>query len=244
MDFVNALKKIGHPVAYYPIISKAVGSTNAGVFLSQMMYWEGKQENDQGWIRKPFMEISNELGLTRHELDNVRKRLKELKIIEESKMGVPCKIHYRFHWSVVNQLITDFMEGKKKEVMKQPSLLFRMKEVFDKYHKQYFPEHDGYEWRTKDWKFIKELGEIFRKRVLVRFKLKEDELEAIENHIIESWEMFLKMIPQWYKDNHFFPSSLTSNFSAIIQAITTENKNGQPNTTQRKGFADVAKTGN
>lgn len=242
MDYINSLKAIGSPIAYYPMIAKAIGSCNAGLFVSQMMYWEGKQSDKDGWIRKPFKEVENELGLTRYELDTIRIKLKALKIMDEEKRGVPCKIHYKFNWEKMNEVIDNYINGNAKEyVEKQPTLLYKFKEIFDKYYAVYFPLLTTYEWKAKDWKYLKELSVVFKSRTIQRNKdIDENDTEKIEEQMLIAWDTFLNLMPQFYREKQFHPSAISTNFSAIAQLIQTENgkKSNQPE--QRKSFSDVA----
>jgi hypothetical protein len=45
------------PIAYHPIIARAVGSVTAGVLLSQLLYWTPRSRGAEGWIWKTQPEI-------------------------------------------------------------------------------------------------------------------------------------------------------------------------------------------
>ncbi len=92
IDFISALRALNRPIAYYPVIARALDSINCAVFLSQLLYWEGKQEDEAGWIRKPHGEILLETGMSRYELQTVRTKLLERNILEEQKSGIPAKL--------------------------------------------------------------------------------------------------------------------------------------------------------
>jgi hypothetical protein len=84
------------PVAYHPDFAKAIGSVQAALFLSQLLYWSDKGNND-GWIYKTQKEFYEETGLSRYEQETARKKLKKLGILEEKYQGVPRKLYYRIN---------------------------------------------------------------------------------------------------------------------------------------------------
>lgn len=109
----QTLKKIGTVVAYYPRIALALKSVNAAIFLAQFIYWEGKQKNEEGWIYKTMEEIRKETGLSRNEQETARKRLKELNILEEKRMGIPAKLYFRFNWDVLDKILSEFEDEEE-----------------------------------------------------------------------------------------------------------------------------------
>ncbi len=52
MRLSDLLPDPGPPVAYYPRLRPLTGSTNATLFLCQLLYWHGKQRDRHGWILK------------------------------------------------------------------------------------------------------------------------------------------------------------------------------------------------
>lgn len=102
----ESLKLVGKPIAYYPAIANVVGSVVATVFLCQFLYWQGKEDKENGgWIYKTMEEIKEETGLSRSEQETARKRLKELGILEEKREGLPARLYYKFNWDRLDELI-------------------------------------------------------------------------------------------------------------------------------------------
>lgn len=97
-------KLLGRPIAFYVLIARAVGSVKCGIFLSQLLYWQGKQNNKQGWIYKTRDEIYRETGLKRREQEQVRRYLKGLNVLEEKK-GRGNITFYKVNWNVVEDLL-------------------------------------------------------------------------------------------------------------------------------------------
>lgn len=254
-DFVKALRTLGRTVAYYPVFSKIFSSSNCGVFISQMLYWEGKQLDDEGWIKKPLSEIEDELGFTRYEMDTIRKRLKESKVLEERKMGMPAKLHYRFDWNRMNELILDYQIRKdnpaeQPDKTSQPTLVYRMKEYFLEMHQKYFPELEHeYHWMEKDWRSLKLLRDTFDKRiVLKKTKQNPDILAQVasDDEIFNSFKAFIDNLPEFYRTQRYTPSLLYSDFNSIEQKVielskpkTNVNSSNRGNNTH--SFAEAAK---
>lgn len=95
MRLSDFLDDIGRPIAYYPKLAIFLGSVNATIFLCQLFYWEGKQDDkDGGWIFKTQKEITEETGLSRRETDTARRVLCEKEILVETVRGVPPKMHF------------------------------------------------------------------------------------------------------------------------------------------------------
>ena len=95
------------PVAYHPDFAKAIGSVQAALFLSQLLYWSDKGNND-GWIYKTQKEFYEETGLSRREQETARKRLKELGILEEKYQGIPRRLYYRVNMNRLAGLMLDY----------------------------------------------------------------------------------------------------------------------------------------
>ena len=66
------------PIAFNPDLAHALGSVNAGLFLSQLLYWDGKGD-DPVWTYKTIKMIEMETGLSRREQETAIKICKKLK---------------------------------------------------------------------------------------------------------------------------------------------------------------------
>jgi len=106
------------PVAYHPDLARAVKSVSAGIFLSQLLYWYGKQANNDGWIYKTQAEMEEETGLTRREQETARRILKERRIIEEKREGLPARIYYKINFDMLCEIMKEYYENKKSDTDK------------------------------------------------------------------------------------------------------------------------------
>jgi len=191
----EAAQLLGRPVAYYPVFTRICGgNANAGIFLSQFYYWEGKQADPDGWIYKGQRQIQNETGLSRYPQESARKALRTLGILQEARKGVPAKLHYKFDWNVVDDLIVrsaggenlkDYLAQKKKEAQEsaaqsEPEIrktnhIAPAIEVWNAIYLDYMRDRcedpDGeykFEWTGKEVRQLKNLVARFRTRLANR----------------------------------------------------------------------------
>lgn len=100
------------PVAYHPDIAKAIGSVQACLFLCQLLYWTGKQRDEDGWIYKSWREFYNETGLSRRSQITAREILKKKGILEEKTGGMPRRCYYRINYDRLLSLLAEYYELK------------------------------------------------------------------------------------------------------------------------------------
>jgi hypothetical protein len=113
MHFNELFPDVGHPVAYYPRVAKAVGNVHAAIFICQFVYWTGKQRDPDGWIYKKQVEIEEETGLSRREQETARKKLKTLGLISEKFSDLPRRLYYRVNLEQMNQFFTQAFAEKE-----------------------------------------------------------------------------------------------------------------------------------
>lgn len=106
MSHYLTLKKIGQAVAYYPNLTRKLGSVNASILLSQFIYWHDKTENPLG-VYKTQAEIHAETGLSRKEQETGRKVLRELGLITETYKRTEHKLYFLFHPDVFDAWFND-----------------------------------------------------------------------------------------------------------------------------------------
>jgi hypothetical protein len=104
MKLTDLLQDVGRPVAYYPRLAIALGGVKQAIFLCQMIYWDGKEANADGWIRKPQREITDETGLSREETDRVRAALVKAGLLEQTRFGRKGQLHFRVLKDALNDL--------------------------------------------------------------------------------------------------------------------------------------------
>lgn len=72
------------------------GDLEAALFLSQLIYWTDKSQND-GWVYKTYQEWEKEIGLNEYKLRKAKTKLENLGVLEtklKKANGCPV-VHYR-----------------------------------------------------------------------------------------------------------------------------------------------------
>jgi hypothetical protein len=93
------------PIAVYPIYIKLTGSVNAGLLLSQIMYWYSAMKGKKFY--KSDAEIMEETMLSLNELRGAKLRLKELPFIMITLHGIPAKTHYDINVTLLINAINE-----------------------------------------------------------------------------------------------------------------------------------------
>ena len=105
------------PIAYHAVLAKAVGSATAGIFLSQLLYWTPRSQDNDSWIYKTQQEMYEETALTRREQETARRLLRQAGkskgnseedegVLEEKKAGVPSRLFFRINMNALLRLLT------------------------------------------------------------------------------------------------------------------------------------------
>ncbi len=105
------------PIGYRPNLARISGSINAGLLLSQLIYWWDKRGKTD-FVYKTVCEIENETCLSRSEQENAIEKLKSRGFIEVCRKGIPAKRHFKLIFvSIENALIalnqSNFQECRK-----------------------------------------------------------------------------------------------------------------------------------
>jgi hypothetical protein len=102
------------PIAVYPIYIKITGSVNAGLLLSQLMYWYGAVNGRIFY--KSDIEIMEETCLSESELRTAKNKLKSMPFIEIKAKGVPAKTHYSINAENLIREIHAFSSAKSTKL--------------------------------------------------------------------------------------------------------------------------------
>lgn len=105
------------PIAVYPIYIKITGSVNAGLLLSQLMYWYGAVNGRIFY--KSDAEIMEETCLSESELRTAKNKLKSMSFIEIKAKGVPAKTHYSINAEKLISEIHNISSAKSTKLKKR-----------------------------------------------------------------------------------------------------------------------------
>lgn len=109
---INAQKKVKRNtkrnwIAYSPDLAEITGSVNAGLFLSQLLYWDGKGKDPEEFY-KTIKEMKEETGLTKSEQYTAQKKCEDKNLIEVSYKQIPPKRHFKINVEKIQKLLKSF----------------------------------------------------------------------------------------------------------------------------------------
>jgi hypothetical protein len=251
-------------VTYYACFAHALGDdVGAALFASCFYFWEGKQEDPEGWIYKTQAEITKETGMKRSMQETARKKLVDVGVLEDKVRGVPGKLHYRFFWDKLNEILSEhFLEmeraekgkrRKEREQTQQPPIIHAMAAIFDE---KYFAQNDTeFAWgaksdRGKQFGCIKQLHDLLAERIANRkaraaqqtgvdLTASDAQFQASYEELLSSWTAFLDNLPTWHRQKAFSPDLLCSNFSKIINEVQQAQANVNPAKNRTSAAATV-----
>ncbi len=107
------LKKLNQrPIAVYPIYLDIAGSSNAGLLLSQLMYWFALKDK----FHKTNEEICGEIHISLDQLKSAKNLLKKLDFITISLEGIPAKTYYKIDWEKYEKTLSSFAKAQDSTV--------------------------------------------------------------------------------------------------------------------------------
>ena len=123
MKIADFLSGVGRPVAYFPSLTPVTGGVTATLLLCQLLYWDGKGDDPDGWIYKTQEELTSETGLSRREQEHARSLLKDRGLLQEKLAKVPARLHYRIDKDVLHLkwTQTSMAESAKLDCTKPPN---------------------------------------------------------------------------------------------------------------------------
>ena len=90
-------------ILYQPGLGIIFG-VNAGILLSQLLYWNGKGKKE-GWVYKTIEDMRLETGLTITQQNTAIKVLKSHGILETKNMRVPQTRHFRINMHAIHETV-------------------------------------------------------------------------------------------------------------------------------------------
>lgn len=106
---------LDRPIAFHRCLVSVAGSVTAGLMLSQAIYWSRITSDPDGRFWKTRDEWEEETGLSRYEQEGARKRLRELRIMEEKLAGVPARMFFRVNFERLAELLSR-LPGRKTKI--------------------------------------------------------------------------------------------------------------------------------
>ncbi len=119
------------PVLYIGGLGNVLG-VNAGVLLSQLLYWDGKGKDKTGWVYKTAADIQAETGLTRSNQETAIKRLLKYEIIDYKLAQVPAKRHFKINLEILQNVLPSLKESCNLDYPNPPSYYVQNGETITK----------------------------------------------------------------------------------------------------------------
>lgn len=107
-------------------------SPNAGIFLTQLLYWHGKGKRKDGWIYKTATDIQQETGLTRTNQETAIKLLLRYEVIEYKLAGVPAKRNFRVDMKRLHVIIPSLKASSNLSYPNPPNYIVENGETITK----------------------------------------------------------------------------------------------------------------
>lgn len=97
---------LDRPIAFHrAFVDLGAGITGA-VMLSQAIYWSRRTADADGWFFKTQSEWTDETGLSRHEQEGARQKLRAAGgVWHEMRRGAPARMFYRVDFEVLERLL-------------------------------------------------------------------------------------------------------------------------------------------
>lgn len=118
---MRSIDLLDRPIAFHRCLAELAGSVNAGLMLSQALYWSKRTKAADGWFWKTAEEWQEETYLTRTEQATARKQLKRLACWQEELRGVPAKLFYRIDFDELDRLLLENKEAGNIQTSMQES---------------------------------------------------------------------------------------------------------------------------
>ena len=124
---MSLFKVYDRQIAFHRAFVDFGAGVTGALMLSQAVYWASRTKDQSGWFYKTQQDWEEETGLTRYEQEGARKRLIEAGVLQEKKVGVPCRLWYRANI----ELIHDLVSGNKTQYAENPQTGMRKTSILD-----------------------------------------------------------------------------------------------------------------
>ncbi len=116
----DLIEAIGRPIRFLPRLARLSGSLNAGVMLSQALYWSQVTSDPGGWFYKTSAEWEGEIFLTARQQAKARGLLRRFSFWEETRRGVTGTLHYRLDQVELLRALTEPVRNDGSEDLQVP----------------------------------------------------------------------------------------------------------------------------
>lgn len=111
MKWSEAYEHSGWTIAVPVKLIHAIGAKGA-ILVSQLFYWKGKEQAEDGWIYKTKTELEAETGLSRYEQDTCTEDLKQKKILVTHYDRLDHRLYYRICTEALDAIMEADLPGE------------------------------------------------------------------------------------------------------------------------------------
>jgi hypothetical protein len=86
---------LGHPIRFFPLLSRLCENVAAGMMLSQAIYWTQVTQDPDGWFYKTSAQWQRETTLSGRQQMTARAALSRFPFWQEVRRGLTGRLHYR-----------------------------------------------------------------------------------------------------------------------------------------------------
>ena len=100
---------LGRHIAFHRRLVDLTDSVKAALLLSQSIYWTRRGRDiarNDGWFHKTTEQWARETGLSQREQTGARDALKGLAFVQECRIGVPARMHFRLDLEQLGDQLT------------------------------------------------------------------------------------------------------------------------------------------
>lgn len=114
MNHALMLEVFREPITFHPTYVEITGTVTAALLLSYACYSSDRMLNDQmqgdlpdfdGWLHKSQDDWTRDTGLSRRELESARRRLREMGLLQEKRVGTPARLVIKVDFDRLSDLM-------------------------------------------------------------------------------------------------------------------------------------------
>lgn len=114
MNHALMLEVFREPITFHPTYVEITGSVTAALMLSYACYTADRMLNEQmqgdlpdfnGWLHKSQDDWTRDTGLSRRELEGARRRLREMGLLQEKRVGAPARLLIKVDFDRLSDLM-------------------------------------------------------------------------------------------------------------------------------------------
>lgn len=112
--------KLERPIAFFPQMARALGGIEEAIFVQQLYYWSDKPIDKEGWVYKTQKEWEIETTLTPKMQNRVKRKLKDLGILETKLKSVKNRptLHYKLEIALLQKVIMQYDQREECNITK------------------------------------------------------------------------------------------------------------------------------